>query len=1318
MVSSRPPASPSMGATSSSLQFTPSTSSSNSTTPTHTPKLLPPDILSPPSPFPSRPRGQSTSIIRQPRSSFSLGTPLSRVISEPSVPLAHNERDEKQDVNAFKVFGITMSRGRMDSMEGTVMGTSTPPNAPPSSWWGGYGRDTEVAHRPWRDPPRRKKTVPEEQTEGYIHTRQRVAQAAVSILGTAAGVTHEVMSTAVDLLEFAPVPGLASAARVLLNIWDALELVDTNRLACLRLTERCADILLSIREELHETGDMVGEELAKPIAKLEESFSNVHMFLQKQVHRPFLKRYLKRDEILAQISDCDASLGEALGRFGISIQIRILKQVQASERQREADTRLLLEGIYGLSPPPSPNPNQAPDTPKAPQPPPYTNTQMLDPPASPSRLRASQILPTLRTLHSTQNTLDAARDSADLRALMRAALQTSSDVEMLGVLQIGREEMPEAIKTLQRALERVGEQEETEDQEAVGVEKVGEREGEKGKGKVLERIKLTRTKTTGSTATATTGSGSGSGTSGTNSRSGSADGWGRDTLDREFIESGIDALRRMSRGVETNLPSWTITRYEVDREAKIGIGFFSDVYRGKWRGRTVAIKILAATTPRELFVREVGIWKGLRHENVLELYGASSASGERPWFFVSAYMRRGSLVEFLKRVAVKEEEGVRSSVKTRGGGPRGRTTSFSMRVRGASRSPGGGRDEQGVVPREGDLFRFMLEIAKGMDYLHRNGVLHGDLKAANVLVDDEIRCVISDFGQSEMKSEAYRISGTAPPHGTLRWQAPELMSGLSQLALTPQMDVYAYAISCVEVLSMGRVPWALLDDVAVRHFVLNENQRPTVPNTPFNTPLLQDLLRVCWHQDPDVRPSFEKIVVDVKAMRTAFLRDGGGGEEGQVTTSPIVIEKERQWEWNWDLPPSKESPDMRPVPLPVSDTPPRFGTPPGMGVAGPLLGISPDSTATDTTYLTAEEDLSSSSATMRPTVRLPSGTISPLDPGPGPHREETVANAEVRMPEPVVYTATAPSTRASSLFASTPSSQSLEDLGLTALPELSGYESPAPGDQRIAMMRDERRYRLLLSHSFHPSLTLPLWTPSPVLLGAVGFLSKPAGMFVTLFDSLHPERSEEEVTRGLPSLYGYGRVTTGGQRQDKRNAAQRGLDAVVGLLTSRGRSGVVSQSVSRRYSFPLRAGHKTAHMCTETTMYRYMESLDVPKKWFKANVDAIMQTYGPAHHIQKEDLFLVIGTLDAPDYALFVSHHHPDGQAHFNVFSSPRTGQPWGTFTTDTEVPPELGGPSYDEPIPDNTLSTCKASNTGGPWDTVLVARLRFKPDVLEPTSL
>ena len=43
-----------------------------------------------------------------------------------------------------------------------------------------------------------------------------------------------------------------------------------NRLGCLRLTERCADILISVRVEISDAGDVLGQELAAPIAKLEE----------------------------------------------------------------------------------------------------------------------------------------------------------------------------------------------------------------------------------------------------------------------------------------------------------------------------------------------------------------------------------------------------------------------------------------------------------------------------------------------------------------------------------------------------------------------------------------------------------------------------------------------------------------------------------------------------------------------------------------------------------------------------------------------------------------------------------------------------------------------------------------------------------------------------------------------------------------------------------------------------------------------------------------------------------------------------------------
>lgn len=99
----------------------------------------------------------------------------------------------------------------------------------------------------------------------------------------------------------------------------------------------------------------------------------------------------------------------------------------------------------------------------------------------------------------------------------------------------------------------------------------------------------------------------------------------------------------------------------------------------------------------------------------------------------------------------------------------------------------------------------------------------------------------------------------------------------------------------------------------------------------------------------------------------------------------------------------------------------------------------------------------------------------------------------------------------------------------------------------------------------------------------------------------------------------------------------------------------------------------------------------------------------------------VLGTLDAPDHALYISHTHPDGQVHFNVYTAPRSGTPWGAFSEDTGLAPDVAaGPHYSEASAATTIAANKVSDTarGTQWDTVLVARLRFKPDVLEPTSL
>jgi hypothetical protein len=54
---------------------------------------------------------------------------------------------------------------------------------------------------------------------------------------------------------------------------------------------------------------------------LYRAFTDVLYFLTKMSHRPFLKRYLKRDEILFNITSCDAALNDALGLFGVGFVI-------------------------------------------------------------------------------------------------------------------------------------------------------------------------------------------------------------------------------------------------------------------------------------------------------------------------------------------------------------------------------------------------------------------------------------------------------------------------------------------------------------------------------------------------------------------------------------------------------------------------------------------------------------------------------------------------------------------------------------------------------------------------------------------------------------------------------------------------------------------------------------------------------------------------------------------------------------------------------------------------------------------------------------
>ncbi|KAA1467039.1 WD40 repeat-like protein [Dentipellis sp. KUC8613] len=648
--------------------------------------------------------------------------------------------------------GIVPSAGDSSSQvvirEDRARGQQEQDRSPLTIWWNNFSmRNRRESLSPAASTVMRSP----DQSERFVETRRRVVRAANSVLGTTVDLAHDALASGVDLLNLAPVPGLASAGHILLDIWNAFQKVQTNRSACQELTKRCADLLISVREEIVDAGQDVSEELRAPIDKLHETFQEVLLLMMKQVELPFLRRYLGRDKILTEINDCDASLKRALDMFSLSVQIRTLKLMQSGLK---SNFRIIGNRRESLS--------------------------------------RNRVAAELQTIRDQQNEQDRIQDLTHLRQLLRAAVQTNDDLTMVEILQIGRDEMPDAMNALERTLQN-SVLSSTEDDRLP--------QDERRRDRLLARIGLRREseRNTPSPAPST------------------------ESIDREFVQSGVEALRRLTlrQGDVPELPSWTITRFEIDIERSIGIGSFSTVYRGTWRNRTVAIKMLADATPKNLFVKEAELWKTFSHPNIVPLLGASSASSNPPWFFVSPYYKHGNLVKFLKDLP---------------------------------------------VVHEAIILRCMQEIAVGMVYLHEHDILHGDLKAVNVLVDDNMGCVITDFGQSEMRSEVFRLSRQPVTRGTLRWQAPELMRGAS--VMTREIDVYAYAITCVEILSKGGLPWPLQDDEAVRHLVLVKNQAPPIvwDNVALSGPL-SEILAACWNADPTQRPSFGQALENLRQLR-------------------------------------------------------------------------------------------------------------------------------------------------------------------------------------------------------------------------------------------------------------------------------------------------------------------------------------------------------------------------------------------------------------------------------------------------------------------
>jgi serine/threonine protein kinase len=128
------------------------------------------------------------------------------------------------------------------------------------------------------------------------------------------------------------------------------------------------------------------------------------------------------------------------------------------------------------------------------------------------------------------------------------------------------------------------------------------------------------------------------------------------------------------------------------------------------------------------------------------------------------------------------------------------------------------------------VLKCLLEIVYGMEYLHSIGVVHGDLKCANVMCSSKMTdmrgfvCKIADFGLART-SEGFTDMHSSSP-GTALFAAPERLSSGS---LGSHSDVYSFGMLAWHLVSMGSLA-ADLEEYQVRYQVVERGWRPPFPH--------------------------------------------------------------------------------------------------------------------------------------------------------------------------------------------------------------------------------------------------------------------------------------------------------------------------------------------------------------------------------------------------------------------------------------------------------------------------------------------------------
>ena len=246
-------------------------------------------------------------------------------------------------------------------------------------------------------------------------------------------------------------------------------------------------------------------------------------------------------------------------------------------------------------------------------------------------------------------------------------------------------------------------------------------------------------------------------------------------------------------------------RYRLGHE--LGRGGMATVYLAEdlKHGRKVAIKVLnpeiAAAIGAERFVREIRTSAGLQHPHILGLIDSGEASGTA--YYVMPLVEGQSLRDRLRH------------------------------------------EKQLPIA---DAVRILGQVASALDYAHRRGIIHRDVKPENILLQDG-QALVADFGIAVgvTGGSETRMTDAGVSVGTPEYMSPEQAAG--ERDITPRSDVYALGCLAYEML-MGEPPFTGPTTQAIVAKVLTERPRSLTARRSTVPPALERAIHIALQKLP------------------------------------------------------------------------------------------------------------------------------------------------------------------------------------------------------------------------------------------------------------------------------------------------------------------------------------------------------------------------------------------------------------------------------------------------------------------------------------